>query len=128
MGGCRRRGFGRPKRCGGPRIGGGLFGRRPGFNIGGIFGRRPVNGCGLNLAGGHATVQPAPTNCGPLILSAPAQPAPAPPAPSTSAPPAPAPSAATIKIQQTIVILEAKIQKFEIQLASLKILLLKLEV
>ena len=114
MGGCRRRGFGwqRPKRCGGPLIGGGLFGRRPGFNIGGIFGHRPINGSGLNLA-----VTPA---CGP---SAPAQPAPAP-----SAPPAPAPSAATIKIQQTIVILEAKIQKFEMQLASLKILLLKLEV
>ena len=96
MGGCRRKGFGwrRPKRCGGPRIGGGLFGRRPGFNIGGIFGLRPVNGCALNLAGGQATAQPAP--------------------------PAPAPSAAIIKIQQTIVILEAKIQKFEMQLASLK--------
>ena len=119
MGGCRRRGFGwrRPKRCGGPLIGGGLFGRRPGFNIGGIFGRRPV-GCALNLAGGHATVQPAPTNCDPPVPTAAAQPA----------PPAPALSAAVIKIQQTIVILEAKIQKFEMQLASLKILLLKLEV
>ena len=37
-------------------------------------------------------------------------------------------SAAVVQIQKTITILEVKLQKFEMQLASLKILLIKLEV
>ena len=93
---------------------------RPGFNIGGIFGRRPVNGCGINLIGGQATFQPAPAQK--IAVQPVPQPVPVP------APLVPLPSAAVIKIQQTIVVLEVKLQNFENQLASLKILLVKLEV
>ena len=121
MGGCRRRGFGfrGRKRCGGGFIGGGIFGRRPAFNIGGILGHRPA---GVNLAACQAVVQPAP------IQSIAVEPVP----PVVTPAPIPAQvqvqSVAVIKIQKTITILEVKLQKFEMQLTSLKILLLKLEV
>ena len=121
MGGCRRRGFGfRRRRCGGGRIGGGIFGRRPGFNIGGIFGHRPA---GVNIAACQTVVQPAQTQ---TITVQPVPPvvqlAPVP------VQPVPVQSAAVVQIQKTIAILEVKLQKFEMQLASLKILLVKLEV
>ena len=121
MGGCRRRGFGfRRRRCGGGRIGGGIFGRRPGFNIGGIFGHRPA---GVNIAACQTVVQPAQVQ---TIAVQPVpqvvQPAPVP------VQPVPDQSAAVVQIQKTITILEVKLQKFEMQLASLKILLVKLEV
>ena len=121
MGGCRRRGFGfRRRRCGGGRIGGGIFGGRPGFNIGGIFGHRPA---GVNIAACQTVVQPAQTQ---TITVQPVPPvvqlAPVP------VQPVPVQSAAVVQIQKTIAILEVKLQKFEMQLASLKILLIKLEV
>ena len=125
MGGCRRRGFGfrGRKRChiGGLRIGGGIFGRRPGFNIGGISGHRSA--IGVNLAAGQTCVQPAPVQ--PIAvqpISAVVQPAP------VLAPTVSVQSVAVIKIQKTITVLEVKLQKFEMQLASLKMLLIKLEV
>ncbi len=122
MRGCRRRGFGfrGRKRCGGGFIGGGIFGRRPAFNIGGIFGHRPA---GVNLAACQAVVQPAP------IQSIAVEPVPSvvQPAPVSVAP-VQVQSVAAIEIQKTITILEVKLQKFEMQLTSLKMLLLKLEV
>ena len=117
MGGCRRRGFGfRRRRCGGGRIGSGIFGRRPGFNIGGIFGHRPA--AGVNIAACQTVVQPAQTQ------KITVQPVP----PVVQLAPVSVQSAAVVQIQKTITILEVKLQKFEMQLASLKILLIKLEV
>lgn len=122
MGGCRRRGFGfrGRRRCGGGRIGGGIFGRRPGFNIGGIFGHRPA---GVNIAACQTVVQPVPVQT--IAVQ------PVPPAVQSalvSVQPVPVQSAADVQIQKTITILEVKLQNFEMQLASLKILLVKLEV
>ena len=121
MGGCRKRGFGfRRRKCGGGRIGGGIFGGRPGFNIGGIFGHRPAR---VNIAACQTVVQPAPVQTIAVQPVPPVvQPAPVP------FQPVPVQSAAVVQIQKTIAILEVKLQKFEMQLASLKILLVKLEV